>query len=259
MNKKYPTYWTHSRLSDYEKCPLMYAGKYLQYFGPLQYKQSPAAARGDKIHGLMEQAVAGSKLAGALDRYNDYVAELRQWPVVHTERKLALDAGWNPLDWSASGMWWRGKMDVECHNAKKKRGKAVDWKTGNIYGTNADQIRLYAGVMFEHERTYKEVEVELVYLDQRKSIVETITRKEWLDYKPEFTRRAAAMLADRKHRATPGDACRWCDFSAAKGGPCKSGVVDRRAVQTESRTARVVVSEAVPLRRGRPRPGTAAP
>src|SRR5690606_27840803 len=113
MTKKtYPTYWTHSRLSDYEKCPLMYAGKYLQAFGPAEYKQHPAAARGDKIDGRMEQDVSTSfKLPSAVARYADYVDQLRAWPVVHAERKLAPDPTWGPTDWSAPLMWWRGKMD----------------------------------------------------------------------------------------------------------------------------------------------------
>lgn len=250
---RYPAHWTHSRLSDFEKCPLMYAGKYCRHFGEYEYKQSPAAARGDKIHLIMQESIdTGAKLTGALARYNDYVAGLRSsWPFIYTERKLGLAKDWSVVDWSGSGLWWRGKMDVECHSPKKKIGKVIDWKTGNVYGTNADQIRLYAGVMMSMY-PYKQVEVELVYLDQRQSIIETITRKEWDAFRSDFEKRAGAMLSARRFPAKPGTACNWCDFSPAKGGPCTKGAGTGKPVPSSSRGPRAVAEKIAPLRKRRP-------
>lgn len=254
------SHWTYSRLSDYEKCPALYEGRYLNRWPGYVRPPAPALDRGNKMHELMETAVLKKKpLTGALARYNAFIIGLRQeWPSITTEEELALDRHWRPTTWRSFDMWWRGKMDVECLNLKKQRGKVVDWKSGGIYGSNADQVRLYAGVMFERHPSIVECEVELVYLDQRQGIAEQIARSDWPEKKEEFTKRATGMLTAKSFPTKPGNHCDYCDFGPRKGGPCP-GKGDRSGLQTDSTRARIVTAQAAPLRRGHARQDFAAP
>lgn len=241
-------HWTYSRLSDYEKCPALYAGRYKAKWPGFKPAQHPAAERGEKIHGLMEQTVkGGKKLTGALDRYNPYIADLlKTYPHIETELPLGFDAQWHPTEWRSATLWLRAKMDF--FGMKKTVAKVVDWKTGGIYGNNADQVRLYAGMTFERFPSVKKVEVELMYLDQRQGISEEIARADWPDKREEFTRRATAMLTATTFPLKPGAYCGHCAFSVEKGGPCPGRSADRSGLQTESTRARVVAPQAVPLR-----------
>lgn len=253
-----PKHWTYSRLSDFETCPRLYAGRHLKYFGEHKEVKSDALIRGDGIHQLMEQAMRkGTPLPGALSRYNALLGELREaWPFIECEDKLGFDAEWRPVDWSAPGMWLRAKMDFfgYSHKTKPKTAKVIDYKTGRMYGENRGQVILYAGMAFERFSSLPEVNVELIYLDQRTGVQETITRKEWNGhYKPDFTARAGAMLSARRFEPNPGTHCDRCPFGPSKKGPCPGRGDDRGGLQTTSRVLRVVASEVTPLRRARPR------
>lgn len=254
-------HWTYSRLSDYEKCPALYEGRYLARWPGYQRPPAPALDRGNKLHELMERAVIKPvPLTGVLARWNPYLIALKQeWPHIATEEELALNSKWEPTTWKAHDLWWRGKMDVECLNIPQGRGKVVDWKSGGIYGSNADQVRLYAGVMFQRHAAVQECEVELVYLDQKKGICETIARTDWPESKADFTGRASKMLTAKTFPIKPGSHCSYCDFGPAKGGPCSAGIEDRSGLQTDSKRARHVAVQAAPLRGGYARQDFAEP
>lgn len=248
-------HWTYSRLSDFEKCPALYEGRYLARWPDFKPEPKPAADRGTRLHELMEHAAGtGARLTGALTRWNPYILALRKdWPIVRVEQEVALDKHWKPVPYKDPRMWWRGKLDVLALNLPAGRAKAVDWKSGQIYGSNADQVRLYAGVAFEYDPAIREVEVELVYLDQKKGISETIQRADWPDAKVDFSSRAHAMLSSRRFPLKPGAHCSYCEFGPRKGGPCPGGGVDRGGLQTDSTRARLVTAQAAPLRGRLPR------
>lgn len=256
----YPKHWTYSRLSTFEKCPRQYAAQYLAAYPTFKPVQHPALARGNAIHELMEQAVVHKKrLTGALAHWNKVVTALRrEWPAIECERKIGFTRKWNeyPGDWREPQVWLRLKMDF--YGARDDAAKVIDWKTGNIYGDNADQVRLYAGVVMENRHELDVVDVELIYLDRKQGIAETITRDQWNDKKREFTDRAGTMLAARKFPPKPGGHCAGCAYSASRGGPCEEGVRDRVGLQTDStRPIRVVAAQAPRVTRRRPGPGLA--
>jgi hypothetical protein len=254
-----PTHWTYSRLSDYEKCPALYEARYMGRWPGFVVPPHPALDRGNKIHGLMEErAGGGKKLAGALAKYDDYVGELiATYTYREVEAPLGFNAEWKPTEWKGADLWLRMKMDF--FGMVGAKAKVVDWKTGGMYGSNADQVRLYAGATFERFKPVKEVEVELVYIDHKQAISETLTRANWKPKKAEFTERAQAMLSADKFPIKPGSHCSYCAYNKAKGGPCSAGIIDRGGLQTDSERARVVVPQAAPLRRRDAGSGAAAP
>lgn len=207
--------WSLSRLKDYERCPALYA-----YRVRKQHVEapSPALERGNRIHALMEAAMGGATLEGALARYQGYVDEHRAMPGLQVERMWSYDVGWRP----DGAPWLRMKLDAFVQPTWET-AKVIDWKTGRIYGDYDDGMRLYALGALLRFPTVKEVEVELVYLDQRKAYSDKIKREKVDTLKDDFNRRALRLFEDEAYDPSPGDHCRWCGFSAAKGGPCKEG------------------------------------
>lgn len=209
--------WSLSRLKDYEKCPRLYHYR----TNKRKYPEPPSRAldRGNQIHALMEAAVRdGAPLEGALANVKPYVDELRGAKEVIVEQMW----GYGP-DWAVNddAPWLRMKLDVYAR-LSPKRGKVVDWKTGRIYGDHGDGMRLYAvGAMTRFGVT--SVEVELVYLDQRTIIGETIKAKERDAIVKDFDARVQLAANDTTFRPEPGRHCGYCPFNAAKGGPCKDG------------------------------------
>jgi len=255
------THWTYSRLADFEKCPALYEGRYGNRWPGIEQKQHPAAARGERLHGLMEQAfVHGTKLTGALAKYNEYVDNLRRWPFGKAEEELAIDAAWKRCAYGdKKRLWWRGKADVLMLNLQTNDALVTDWKSGGIYGSNADQVRLYAGVIFELYPKIKSCNVELVYLDQGQAISETIKRADWAALRADFTTRATALTSAKRFPVKPGKHCAYCQFGPAKGGPCTAGVQSGSGLQTGGIGARLVAVEAAPLRRRHARPDFSDP
>jgi len=139
------------------------------------------------------------------------------------------------------------EVDSPTHTFLCTRAMIPTHNTGRMYGSNADQVRLYAGMMFERFKDMEHVEVELVYLDQKTGITEEILREQWVEKREEFEDRAGTMLATRKFPANPSSYCGVCSYSASKGGPCTEGSDAGSGLQTSSKVIRVVADKAASL------------
>lgn len=216
--------WSLSRLKDFERCPKLYWYRMRRS----EYPEPPSKAleRGNRIHALFEAAMAGEKLEGAMARYQDYVDEHRAKKGVEVERMWAFDRNFAPVESDkygrGDGVWCRAKLDVYCQMTPK-RGKVIDWKTGQIYGDHAEGGRLYAVGAFMRYPKITLCDVEFVYVDQRRAIEETIKRAEVPAIINDFTRRAEKVEAETKFAPNPGRHCGWCPYNAEKGGPCTAG------------------------------------
>lgn len=217
--------WSLSRLKDFERCPKLYWYRRNRKAHP--EPPSPAMERGEKIHKMFEKALLEDyKLPGALERFQAYVDEHKTMRRLEVERMWAVDRNWRTAACNDYGIgpdvWCRVKLDVfGCPTFR--RGKIIDWKTGQVYGDHAEGGRLYAAVAFALFPTITKCEVEFVYVDQRRAYSEEISRKEIQPVIDDFTRRADAVEGAKRFDPTPGRHCGWCPFNAAKGGPCAAG------------------------------------
>jgi hypothetical protein len=67
---------------------------------------------------------------------------------VLSQRDMAFDNDWKPVDWFAKNAWVRIKMDLLLEEPSVQGGKhwrvhVVDLKTGRIYEDKLDQLDLY--------------------------------------------------------------------------------------------------------------------
>jgi len=215
------TAWSFSRWDTYQTCP---AKAKFKFIDRLPEPRGPAAERGEAVHKAAEAFVRGwAKTLPA--ELSSHALELRalkkEKPLC--EEELALTEGFEAqTGWFDKDAWCRAKMDVL---ATKKAPRIIDYKTGKAYpekhALQAELYALFALKLLEAtavivEFWYTDIgpsanSVEM-YGEGERSLTKLVKR---------WTTRAKPMLTDTKFKATPGNHCRWCTFSKAKGGPCK--------------------------------------
>jgi hypothetical protein len=197
----------------------------------MKEEESPAMARGSEVHTLADYYVKYDlKIPEPLKGFSKEFRKLRELnktlSTFFTERQFALTKEWKPTGWFDRDVYVRFIVDVGYIN--KGRADIIDHKTGKIYETNEDQMELFAATFYHyHKRREKieEVSTHLWYLDFPEDPRRIVTRK----YDPAdlekstkaWDKRAQPMLKDKTFAPRPGNYCRWCSFSASKGGPCK--------------------------------------
>lgn len=254
------TSWSHSRLSDYDKCPK------LAFFKHVEKRKEPANTamlNGTFVHALAQAYVsketpegremmsfqpaqqkaiiaATKKLPTQLVKFKDKLAKLRAI-APQVEQMWVFTNKWVRTTWNDwDGAWLRIKMDVHYVQVEDKIGKVlyiIDYKTGkdkSLSDENDEQLRLYAlGGMLMYPEV-KMIVTSLWYIDYgtertRKFVVKKDSlakeKKWWLE-------RTNPMLTDKTFNPLPvldagklterkNPACGWCYFRKANGGPCK--------------------------------------
>ena len=98
----------------------------------------------------------------------------------------------------------------------------MDYKTGKVRAEQVEeQLSLYALVALLLYEDLKEVVVQAWFLDHDQELVRHFKRKHIPKLKEYWEREVVRYFKDRDFVPNPGYYCRWCDFSKAKGGPCK--------------------------------------
>jgi hypothetical protein len=222
------TAWSFSRLATYRKCPRQF--KY-QFIDKLPQPPAPAMERGSKIDDGVRAYVEGkAKKLPVVDGTNygklvKVYADMRKAKTM-CQLELAVDASWKPVSWFDRSTWLRAKLDHELWLPKEKLAKVDDTKSGKMWPDHTEQLEIYAIVEWAHRPLAEAVECRMLYVDQGiagpvslftdRPVTEKRLRKKW-------AAEAKPVLADRKFKAKPGDACKWCPYSGRKGGPCDKG------------------------------------
>lgn len=219
------TAWSYSRFADYKQCPYRFKLKYLD---KLPTTGSPAMERGNVIHKMAEDYVKSGrkpKIPAELKTVATEIEHCRQMGAI-AELPWGFRADWSWTgrpDWFGQDVWFRMKADVAV-SYDDDTGLVGDWKTGRKYFENEDQIELFGAVSLMRFPNWTEVDVRLWYTDQPaddNEIQRVYSRKEGELIRKTWEKRALPMFKDKKWAPTPNDKCKWCDFSKAKGGPCK--------------------------------------
>lgn len=214
--------WSFSRWSDYEKCAFMAFCKYLDPNKP-KFVPNKAMQRGTDIHTKAEKYATGviRKLPKELELFEDEFKALRKIKKkLKVEGQLTITADWEETGWFDRDAWLRVKMDL-MYNVNAEHLKMIDHKTGRIRPEHENQLSLYALIGFVLFDEVEKIDAELWYLDEGEIIPFTYLRKDFNKLKKAWEKRTKKMLTDTVFKPTPGNGCTWCDFSAAKGGPCK--------------------------------------
>lgn len=218
----------------------------------------PALVRGSAVGKALEDYVngTGSKLAGTWNKegkpepfkieHPDILGLAKRLRAGHKKGKvkvefmLNFDRNWNPLPvgrWSPD-IWLIVKLDVLEMNGGV--WNVIDWKTGGVEkkGPKAGQVKpseKYVDQLLSYSTGvllgYPAVEgttAQLAFVDAGKDhepfverIEANLVRKDLPKIKKTWEKRTKAMFRDEIFAPRPsGDACMFCPFKKAKGGPC---------------------------------------
>src|SRR5262245_51001335 len=131
------TAWSYSRLSLWEQCPLAFK---LKHIDKVKEEQSPAMARGDKIHKSAASYITGqSALSPELGKFNVLLTELQRMPpdVKVVEQQWGFTKNWRATGWFGSDTWLRVILDAAVVYPDGT-ADVIDHKTGKQYETNRD-------------------------------------------------------------------------------------------------------------------------
>lgn len=217
-----PTRWSYSSVTTYESCAAKWKYSYLD---GIPYKPSAAMARGSRLHSDCENYVKGTLIAlpYELKKVALRIENLRT-KGAKAEAVWLLDKDWKPTQFPADA-WVKAIVDVH-HFPTPDVIDLCDYKSGREYPEHRDQLELYAVVALCTHPEVKRVEYSALYLDAGYSSNEgALLRGDMLEHKRKsWHDRAIRIWEDKQYLPNPGGACRWCDYSVKKGGPCQSGV-----------------------------------
>lgn len=216
--------WSYSRWGVYDKCKLK--AKY-KIIDRVPTETSPAMERGNDVHSSAENyihAECGGTLHEALIGWEaDFlvmwseIEEANEWGV---EEQWAFTNTWERTEWFAPDVWVRIKQDVYWYRAKT--GWTVDYKTGKIReDEHEEQAELYAVGMYVKFPHLISVEVAFWYIDQEVIHSYEYKKKDLVKLLKKWNNRGKEITTAVNFPAEPGVHCRWCDFRASNGGPCR--------------------------------------
>lgn len=227
--------WSHSSLSNFEKCKRLAKLKHLDKIPeperPLpEGKSEHANDRGSRIHDHAEQFVRGNVAAQIPEMRKfavefDHMRRLFTLGMVSLEGEWGLNRDWEITTWREA--WHRSKVDALVIPTPHE-AIVIDYKSGKKFGNeikHAEQTQLYALNAVLRFPELEIVTTELWYLDVEDLTSKTFTRDQILRFKPGWDRRGRAMTSATDFPPNPNVfSCQYCQYGPWNGGQCQDGV-----------------------------------
>lgn len=221
--------WSWSRFECYELCPAKFKYKFIE---KRKEEASPAMARGNDVHlgtaAYIEGKTDAPPDAVKLPFHRKLLAECRATEDKVTEQQWAFNTSWQSTGWFAKASapngaaWLRTIVDYGVAY-EDNVVEIIDWKTGKVYGHNADQIELFALSAMRHFRPATKILTRLVYFDAGTEQADEFSAADQEKLIAKWNAKVAPMFADTVFLPRPNAKCGFCSFSKSKGGPCRFG------------------------------------
>ena len=221
-----PFRWSFSQWETYNQCPAKW--KFGSVLKLPRQPPGPAAARGLQIHDSVEKYILNGDLSGlhgaVKPKYIPVFDELRNHENGdrYCEKKLGFDVDWAVAPPQSASTSCVAILDAVrfCNDGTVK---VYEWKSGKPKDTHSDQRKLYALSSFINWRATK-AEVTTFYLEDTEVPQKLTIGASGADkLKTLWNDRIATMQRDQFCAPKPSVGCNWCDFSKARGGPCRFG------------------------------------
>lgn len=224
-NARLPTFWSYSRFSLWESCPLRYAFRYIY---KIEEPDNRAMERGKEIHSKSEHYLLGDikGIPDELRTFRDEYAAIKKLDVT-PEVSYTVTRTWqttSPTDWDHA--WLRGKIDIEIVNEEEAL-TIIDVKSGKEWPEHGRQADIYGMLGLIYFPTVPRVEFEYWYVDSGEVGCYDFERAELRGLKAKWKKNVAPMLKMKQFEPTPSeDACRFCSYRSDKklrsgeDGPC---------------------------------------
>lgn len=221
--------WSWSRLETFELCPAQFKYKFID---KLPSPGSPAMARGNVVHkeaaDYLQAKTDALPEAVKLPFHRKLLEECRAAEDKVVEQQWAFNRQWEPTGWFAkasapSGAAWLRTIVDYGVVYEDMEVEVIDWKTGKVYGHNAEQVELFGLAVLCHFKPTTKVTTRLVYFDAGAEQVDVVLAKDKEALIAKWTAKVQPMFAETQFLPRPNERCRFCDFAKSKGGPCRFG------------------------------------
>lgn len=220
--------WSFSRYSLYEQCPYKFK---LMHIDKVDTPKPPAMARGNKVHKEAADYLLGRvvDIPESMQSRKDFLPVLRDMnPFV--EQKWAYDEHWRATKYfektPGRAAWLRGSLDAGVMYPDRTF-EAIDWKTGKKYGSNDEQMELFALLVMVRFPEVDKVMTRLSYVDMEPGPgSETYAEFSSADKDAliaKWTAAAQPMFRDTIFAPRQNSMCHFCEFNRSSGGPCRYG------------------------------------
>lgn len=221
--------WSFSRYNTYTQCPAKFKYQYIDKLD--QGPPSEALIRGREVHKAAEDYLTGKRpdIDDSLKTRADLLEAIKPMsPMV--EQKWGIAENWKPTTYfnrkGRPAVWLRGSLDVGLDYGDGSY-EVVDWKTGKKWGSNEEQMELFATMVFARYPDIQTVYTRLSYVDlQPGPDSETYgeyNRDKFAALKKTWEDRVEPMFNDEDWLPRPNKMCAYCPYSLSAGGPCRHG------------------------------------
>ena len=203
--------WSYSSLSAFETCPRRF--KLTRLDKKVVEAQTAATIHGNEVHKALELATKGTQqLPEKYGQYQPIIDRVTARPGKRlVEFKFGLTKNLRPAEFFGKDVWVRGVIDFGLLTTKT--AVALDWKTGKPK-SDADQLKLFAGVMLRTYPYLEAVKTGYVWLAYNKVDTQTFKQADAPEIWGEFAVRVHRMELALKNDDFPprpsGLCASWC-------------------------------------------------
>lgn len=206
-----PRAWSHSALSSFKTCPKAYYHKTI--LKDVVEEKGEATVWGEQVHKHFEDRFNdGVALPVDLAHHEAFLAKLEAIPgVQYVEQKIALNTRYEPCEFFAPDVWFRGVIDYAKICGRVAR--VVDFKTGKLKN-DFQQLKLFAIHTFAAHPEVDFVRAEY-YWTQTETATKAIYERDqvpqlWADILPDLKQFAQAFKTDTWQPRQSGLCGGWC-------------------------------------------------
>ena len=203
--------WSYSSLSAFETCARRF--KLTRLDKKVVEPQTEATLHGNLVHKALELATKGTQqLPEKYGQYQPIIDRVTARPGKRlVEFKFGLTKDLRPAEFFGKDVWVRGVIDFGLLTTKT--AVALDWKTGKPK-SDADQLKLFAGVMLRTYPYLEAVKTGYVWLAYNKVDTQTFKQADAPEIWGEFAVRVHRMELALKNDDFPprpsGLCASWC-------------------------------------------------
>jgi len=200
--------WSYSQLKAYETCAFQW--QQVNLLKNFKGTEGPELLWGNRVHHAIAASLKnGTVLPDEMRLYQPWLESIAKLPGTHyVEQKYAITKTFEPCEYFAHNVWFRGIGDVVVVNGLV--AYVGDWKTGKVLDDPV-QLMLMAQLIFSHFPQVKRVQVQFIWLKFDCSSEQVVTRQDiadnWLGLMDRVKSMTAAYETDNFPK-NPSGLCR---------------------------------------------------
>lgn len=215
---------SHSRLSDYNQCPLKFKMKYIDKLPMFKEddQASPHLVRGSNVHKALEN-YAISKIANEEPRISSlpevemtkpFIDRIfANYPLIVPESQISVNSEWKQVEWFDRHSYYRAIFDLiavrptDVIIGDYKTGKMRDYD-GGPHGFG--QLHLAASIALQMWPNIPQVTTVYIYVDHRKTVVKEFTQADAPVLKAHFDSEHKKVNSETEWKPKVNEFCKYC-------------------------------------------------